>query len=289
MRRPFRWSLLATALIAALVGTYLFTKTGSLAKPRGEITQASDSSSEPAAQSGSSDNGQAWEVTTSKDPMTDATIRQASATFEGNQFDAEVNVTCNNSGEIAYSATSFGKDHQPAPMRSRTVPFGYSAGVYVDYQMRADDRPAQDLVTANPDYNNQIVLRASDVLPGSGPDPTVETAEEMAAASHVLLQLHMTTGDETFEIPQADAGFRSVVGPCLQERQAKREQLNQQQQQADAQRQSENVAYIDKLYDDPSVDADSLVSQANYRNVPVDQARLAQKRKSEQPREIALP
>jgi hypothetical protein len=271
MRGPLRWWFLATVVVVALIGTYFFGKAASLAETRGEFTLwgSPDSSSDESA---TADDSGIWQISESSDPMTDATVRQAFATFEGNQFDIEVSVTCSSNGDVTYTATSFDKNHEGAPMRSRTIPFGYSAGVHVDYQLRTDDEPPVSLVTTNPPYTNQVQLR-----PGTGG----VDAEKVAGASRVVMRLFMTTGEETIELPQSDAAFRSVVDPCVQQYQAEQQQAAVDKTQADAKTRADDIAYIDSLYDDAGVSADILAFAASNRNVPVDEARLEAKRKRE--------
>lgn len=298
MRRPLQWSLLASVLVVALIGTYFFGKAASLAEARGELAGAS---TEPAGSSAATDSSAedsgVWEVSESTDPMTDATVRKAFATFAGDQFDVQVSVTCSSAGDISYTATSFDKDHEAAPMRSATTAprvWGAPAGsqsyttpridpgyVSIAFQMRADDQPPRSLVTTNPQYDNQVLLTAGAVGPLYADGSGIDDAERMAAASKVMLRLFMTTGEATVELPQADSRFRSVVQPCLAQRQAKRQELTAERQQAEAKDQADKRAYIDRLYDDAAVDADTLAWLASNRNVPVDQARLEQKRKRE--------
>jgi hypothetical protein len=91
----------------------------------------------------------------------------------------------------------------------------------------------------------------------------------------------MATGEETVELPQGDATFRKVIEPCLEQRMAKRAELIAAHEQKEAAERRQAQAYIDGLYDDSSVDADTLVWLASNRSVAVDQARLDQKRKRE--------
>jgi hypothetical protein len=290
MRRPLRWSLLASVLVVALIGTYFFGKAASLAEARGELAGAStEPAGSSAATDSSADDSGVWEVSESTDPMTDATVRKAFATFEGNQFDVEVAVTCSSTGEVAYTATSFDKDGKPAEMRATATAASFThppAGsqqanftpslipghVTIAFQMRADDEPPVSLAVTNPEYNNQVLL-------GRGTGGV--DAEKMAAASRVVLRLFMTTSEETIELPQSDRAFRSVVQPCVQQWRAEQQQAAAEREQAEAKDRAEKQAYIDRLYDDAAVDADTLAWLASNRNVPVDQARLEQKRKRE--------
>jgi hypothetical protein len=247
MRAPLRWSLLASVVLVALSATYFFGKTASLAEARGELSGPAHGSdgTAPADSSGGGD----WAISRSTDPMTDVSTAQAAIALAGQQYDAEVTVTCGNDGNIAYSAASFDKDRQPAEMRSRVVPFGSLAGTWIDYQMRADDGAARALSTLNPAYNNQIVLKSAVVGPlnddGSGGDE----ADEMAAASKVVLRLFMASGEETFEWPQNGRAFRSVVKPCLEQRHTARDRVTREWNEELARRRQDYDARVRRMND----------------------------------------
>jgi hypothetical protein len=195
--------------------------------------------------------------------MSDATVTQAIATFEGSQFNIEVAASCSSAGDIAYTATTFDKEGSPAEMRVTAIPpsvIGAPAGsqsytaprvtpgrLAIGFQMRADDNPPLALSTANPEYNNQIALRSGPVQFYMG-KPLDDEAEEMAAASRIVLRLFMPTGEETIEWSQADPGLRQLMSPCLSMRQAERADLAAAHAESE-QRQAAEAAAA------PSVDA----------------------------------
>jgi hypothetical protein len=283
-RGAVRLSLIGCVAVIALIGTYFFGKAASVAETRGELSSGTSSDERDGLFAANSP----WEVHSSTDSMTDVAVTQAVATIEGNQFNVEVSVSCNSVGDIAYSATSFDKSGKPAEMRtevttSATRYWGVngnrrevSSGVSIPFQVRADGQPALSWSDANPQYSNQIRFQAGEVYPSSE-----DTVEQLAAASNVALRLFMATGEETVELPQGDATFRKVIEPCLEQRMAKRAELIAAHEQKEAAERRQAQAYIDGLYDDSSVDADTLVWLASNRSVAVDQARLDQKRKRE--------
>lgn len=233
IRRSLRWSLIGCVVVVALIGTYFFGKARTLAEARGEIagtTQASDDASVADKPLFGSDNTWTFESTT--DPMTDATVNQASGTFEGHQFNVQVSVSCSSVGDIKYTATSFDKGGKAAEMRSQA---NWERS-WIPFQIRADDGQAISWSTNNPPYNNQVTLASSPVSPVYGSSP--EKADEIAAASKVALRLFMSTGEETIEWSQADPAFRNLMTPCLLQRQAERDRLTAEQ----AKKEREDVA-----------------------------------------------
>lgn len=229
MRRWMRWSFVGAALVVVLIGVWFFGKAYSLAEARGEL--GDEASAQASREGGHLFGSQSpWTIQTTTDPMTDATVRQAIATFEGARFNVEVAIACSTGGDITYNATTFDKEGQPAEMRTE---IGYNGGTTIPFQMRADENPALSWSSYNPQYSNQIVLKSDPVAPlysdGSGGD----NAEQMAGAVNVTLRLFMTSGEETIKWPQGDASFRNVVEPCLAERQATREKLTREREEAE--------------------------------------------------------
>ncbi|MBX9640096.1 MAG: SHOCT domain-containing protein [Mycobacteriaceae bacterium] len=205
-RRNTRPWFLASLILILLIGGYFLvrastTTTGAGGSPASDINGGSGP----------------WAIESKTDPMTDATVKYARATFEGQQFNIEVEVSCTSTGTLAYSATSFDKEGKPAEMRSDFAPIG----PYVRYQVRAGDDAPIELVTNNPQYNNQVVQSSNlqqfqnvkgrtDLLA-----PNVASTDSMARAAKAMFRLFMLNGEETVVMPQDSAGFRSVVDSCL--------------------------------------------------------------------------
>jgi len=205
-RRNTRPWFLASFILILLIGGYFLVKAST-------TTPATGGSTAPGISGGSGP----WVVESKTDPMTDATVKYARATFEGQQFNIEVEVSCTSTGTLAYSATSFDKEGKPAEMRSDIAPIG----PYVRYQVRAGEEAPVELVTNNPQYNNQVVQSSNlqqfqnvkgrtDLLA-----PSVASTDSMARAAKATLRLFMLNGEETITMPQDSAGFRSVVDSCL--------------------------------------------------------------------------
>jgi hypothetical protein len=225
MRRSLRWSFLGCVIVIALIGTYFFGKARTLAEARGEISGPAETASNTSNASGSLFGSEsAWTIQTTTDPMTDATVNQASATFEGNRFNIEVGVSCSSTGDISYTATSFDKAGEPAEMRTEA---NWQRS-WIPFQMRADDDQPLSWATSNPQYNNQISLNSEPVQFFMG-KPVDDRAEGMAAASNIVLRLFMPTGEETIKWSQADTALRSLLTPCLSQRQAERDRLAAEQ------------------------------------------------------------
>ncbi len=301
-----KWSL-ATSLVGALViGAYMFGRTDPVAAggavpvasgPGTESDEIQQPVSEPAPNS-------LWAYEVKTDPMSDAEISQASATLEGTQFDVQVAMSCSNAGDIAFTATTFDKQGQPAEMRSKTnsprfigAPAGSQSSmrpmlapgsITIDFQVRLDDASARSLIAFNPAYNNQITLQSKPVSFHMG-RPNEDPAEDLASASRVTLRLFMPSGEETYQWPQNDADFRSIVEPCLVPRRAQRERMAAAEANKVVEDRRQKEAYVDSLYDDPSVDPQTLRWLAKNRNVAVDEVRLAKKRADDQPQPLALP
>ena len=263
LRGSMRLWFIASVAVILLIGTYFFGKAASLAESRGELAGAAP---EDEGGGGLFAADSPWEVQTSTDPMTDATVTQAVAAFEGSQFNVEVSVSCSSTGDIAYTATSFDKDGKPAEMRVTAIPpsvIGAPAGsqsitvprvtpgrLTIGFQMRADNNPFLSWSTTNPQYNNQVVLESAPVQPlfedGSGGDH----AEQMASASKVVLRLFMGAGEETIEWPQTEPSFRDVVGPCLEQRQATRTKLTRERDEELQRREQEYNERVQRMGDD---------------------------------------
>ncbi len=203
-RRNTRPWFLASVILTILIGGYFLIK-------------ASTTSPRFAAASASHLNGDSgpWTIESTTDPMTDATVKSAKATFEGSQFNFEVAVSCASTGELTYTATSYDRDGKPAEMRSEMDNSGHT---YLRFQMRVDSDPTFDGSTTDPQYNNQIVLRgllgdfvAINLFAKS------PSFKEVGLAKLVRLRLFMTNGDETIQLPQDSAGFRGVIDSCLQQ------------------------------------------------------------------------
>lgn len=205
-RRNTRPWFLASFILILLIGGYFLFK-ASTAAPGIGGSPASD------INGGSGP----WAIESKTDPMTDATVKYARATFEGQQFNIEVEVSCTSTGTLSYSATSFDKEGKPAEMRSDIAPIG----PYVRYQVRAGEDAPVELVTNNPQYNNQVVQSSNlqqfqnvkgrtDLLA-----PNVASTDSLARATKATLRLFMLNGEETVAMPQGSAGFRSVVDSCL--------------------------------------------------------------------------
>lgn len=231
MRRSLRWSFVGCVIVVALIGTYFFGKARTLAEARGEISGPAQTTADASTKGGSLFGSESpWTIQTTTDPMTDASAALASATFEGNQFNVEVGVSCSSTGDIGYTATSFDKDGRPAEMRSEIRTSGYDGQtrVFIPFQMRADDNEPLSWSNSNPDYNNRIELNSEPVQFYMG-KPIDDRAEGMAAASKIVLRLFMPTGEETIEWSQTDPSLRNLMAPCLSQRQATRDQLAEEQ------------------------------------------------------------
>lgn len=186
------------------------------------LARAADSSSpvsDPIGSNGrtvENDSGP-WTIRSSTDPMTDATVKSAEATFEANQFKIEVAVTCTSVGEVSYTATSFDKAGKPVEMRTTFDQYGPIIGA----QARADSASATNEFTRKPKYSNQFLLTWGPDLYGySGQNH----AAALARAQRVVLRLFMVSGDETITLPQDGSSFRSVVDSCLQQIDAQEKQ-----------------------------------------------------------------
>lgn len=237
-----RWWLLGSAVVISVIGAYFFGKAASLPAIPSQIAGSPEGSGDPSTDETVAHFGEEspWSLETKSDQMTDTTIHQASATFEGKQFDIEVGISCKSTGEISYVATSFDKDHEAAEMRVTAVApsvWGQVAGssqytaprvtpgrLTIDFQVRADDNEPFSWSNSNPQYNNQISIDSDRVQFYMG-KPTGDRAEEMAAASNILLRLFMPTGEETIKWSQTEPAIRNLLAPCLAQRQVERERL----------------------------------------------------------------
>lgn len=151
--------------------------------------------------------------------MTDATVRSATATFAGQQFNVEVRITCNPTAAfpylIAYTVSSFDQGGRPAEMRREQT----LVRTYQTLQARADADNPQAVTQGNPRYNNQITIDVQPVLgeqPGSA-NYMIPVSVRLARASRVTLRLFLLSGDETIEFSQQNPNLRSVLDPCLAE------------------------------------------------------------------------
>ena len=214
-RAMMPWTI-GSMVVILLIGAYFFGKGSSLAETRGELGTSSTVNTREASpvESDSTDDSP-WTFSTKTDPMTDATLSEASATFEGNQFNIEVVVRCSSTGDMSYTATSFDKENKSAEMRSEILD---NLDTTIPFQARPDNQKAVSLNTNNPKFNNQAVLNydASDA---------VGTVPNMAAASKVVFRFSMLTGDETIELPQTGQDFRALVSPCTEKLNARRRQF----------------------------------------------------------------
>jgi hypothetical protein len=205
------------------------------------------------------DAGGSWEVSTERDPMTDAVISSAVKTLRGERHNVEVQVSCANAEtapNINYTVTSFGLDGQPAAMRQHANRFGS-----ITVEARADGDPPFNFGALNPAYNNQATTLQSVVEEGG---MQVPAGGYLGRANRVRLRLFLVSGEETVEFSQDDDAVRRVLSPCIQaldriqqaqteqQRQAKAnmeqqeaqqaEEYRAQQQQAVDQQEQENLA-----------------------------------------------
>ena len=224
------WTI-GSLVVILLIGAYFFGKGASLAEQRGELGTSTvvDVRQAPSVESDNTPDSP-WTFSSKTDPMTDATLGEARATFEGTQFKIEAIVSCSSTGEMSYTATSFDKADKPAEMRSEVLG---NLNTAIPFQARADGQPALSLFTSNPKFNNQVVLE-------SGAFGASDTVANLAAASKVVLRLSMLTGDETIELPQTDQGFRALVSPCIEKSNAQREKVISDQK-ASEERQAREV------------------------------------------------
>lgn len=228
-RSGVKATLLGISFLGILSATYLVGKSNAVgsadndapsAGNQSAVVSESDSGSDEAAPVASAESN--WTIQTNSDPMTDATVVQAVALLKGNQFDAEVKVSCDSQGQIKYVALSLDKEGKPAEMRSEMQASGSRYAPIIRFQMRADDKGAVDLGTFNPAYNNQVILTSGGRATYMGQALTAN-AEDMASASQAVLRLFMLSGEETYRLNQADPGFRAMVEPCLSQFQARRD------------------------------------------------------------------
>ena len=186
----------------AIIGIYSLARTA-------DSSSAGSGSTDAASVAIGSDSGP-WTIESTTDPMTDAAVKSAKATFEGSQFNIEVAVSCATSGALSYTAASFDKAGKPVEMRSSASQYG----ARIPFQVRADDGKPISQFSPNPQYNNQIVL---EWVPGSSRFDFLTDAGTLASAQRVILRLFMLSGEETVTLPQDSAGFRGVVDSCLQQ------------------------------------------------------------------------
>jgi hypothetical protein len=165
-----------------------------------------------------STSGDGWEVTEKHDPMTDATIKTATRTFEGEQANITLAVSCDSVGAVRYEATSFDKDGKPAEMLQKPS----YAGFYVPYDLRVGSNPPVGDSNINPRFSNQISFEpktfSDSYVQGSAVD---FEARDPARASKLTFGFHLAHGDETIVIDQAGSAAATVLAPCVLARHAR--------------------------------------------------------------------
>jgi hypothetical protein len=95
-----------------------------------------------------------WEVGQKQDPLTDVTIVTASRTFEGQNADIKLAVSCSSQGAIEYVATSFDKSGKPTEMQVQQNNWH----PVVPYEVRIDRDDMQHETYYEPRFNNQVVM-----------------------------------------------------------------------------------------------------------------------------------
>lgn len=228
-RRLVIWSLIGLGCVATIVGISALGRQGK--QPASSGSGQDTSSGFLGILTGGRDG---WTYESSTDPMSDAKVSRVTRSVEGTNANLDVSVSCADGGALSYSLTVSGSDSEPTELRARVVPFGTTAGTWVDYEARADSQPAQEISFLNPEYSNQVVLgtRDTDAIYDSNGDLTypssiltIDPTERLARASKVTLRLPLTDADETFAWRQDDPAFRRAIMPCLDQRSAARAQM----------------------------------------------------------------
>lgn len=175
-----------------------------------------------AAELPDSQTGDAWSITTERDPMTDVSYQQALIKVSGQQADATIQATCRQ-GALGYTLTTFDKNGETTPMRvittegrwvdysvagssQRQAPRYQAGGSYINYQIRAGSGEALTKQYGNPRYNNQIAIV----------DPSAqEFLRSLATADKGTWRVQMPYGDETYTWSQSAPEFKQSIAACL--------------------------------------------------------------------------
>jgi hypothetical protein len=148
------------------------------------------------AAAGACSNQSGWSVEQKTDAMSDASLASATATFAGEDFDVEAEVTCNQAGFLDYKLVTFDKSGEPAPFRP-----GTRTGAYF-VQFRPDKAKAETAYQTVHRFNNQILIRGFQAL-------------RAARATQLSVKFPLLNGEETLTIDQSDPKFRAAMQTCL--------------------------------------------------------------------------
>lgn len=150
-----------------------------------------------------------WTFADEKDPMTDEQVVSLKRQINADGFLIDTVISCRpSSGAITYSFTTFDANGGPAEALLQ-VPYGQPIP-YHQAKIRADSEAAQYVTDGNPRYSN--------IFEFSSNEPW------MLEADKLLVQLMLKQGEPLFVIDQTDKTLDSMIGECVQARQAIKEE-----------------------------------------------------------------
>jgi hypothetical protein len=174
----------------------------------GPTTETSNSATEAVAEqvvavNSNSDNGRSsrtgsWTSYATVDPLTDVETTIANRMFRSGAYIVQLEVTCDSTNWVTYTATVFDEEGYGAPV---DWAFGRT-GMEFLVQTRVDQDDATTWIADKRRYSNQFKLTG----------PTKLLARGMA----LTMRFAMPNEDATIFVDEGDPVFRHVVGPCLE-------------------------------------------------------------------------
>lgn len=172
-----------------------------------------------------------WNITSAVDPLTDAEVTKATATYNATPFKAEVSISCGGPTILEYEFATFGED-QGANNRGESANFQssqFEGASIVTFEMRLGSDPARTYAVINPRYSNTVsilprtrsndwgdgILAFATALIAAGSGAQIPDAVAAARAKRLVLKLPLQGGEALLDIDQTEPEIRNFLDECL--------------------------------------------------------------------------
>ena len=146
-----------------------------------------------------------WAFVRTIDPLTDEKVEIVRSRYTGKYVDVDVEITCRNEQTLSYRFTTFDKDGTPSRMskypNALEISLGSNLIKRIDYQFRIDDQKAVRSFRIDPEHDNSLFVRSSNL--------------KFRMAEILTVGLPSKNGQEPVRIDQSASPVNKVVDRCF--------------------------------------------------------------------------